>query len=1049
MRAPDLEDRLSPPWRRAVVARRLRAAGISQPNRSATSASLAFKLALLAVAPFVVLSTVLLLGVTYQFERLAEKTIGNQEMEFSAPVVKEIDAAIRNAHEALDKAANRISTLPSFDEASLRRALEGEDQLLLLFSEGLQVEDANHRVVASIGAVRQKQNDHTGYSFPAPSSHYIVSLPFEALSARAHPAVAQSVPIAADGQIRGHLSGASDLFGPRYLGPYRNTRFGTLGYFSLTTPNRILFLHKDPRRILHYGGPPGLNRAIDRGLQGWEGWMNTTTAAGPMITAIRKVPSTGWILSVHYPKKVAQAPFLTARRDLVLAVSLGAAALLAVVLFLSRRMLRPLLDMKRQVEALTEGTSDVTLLPIHSGDEIGVLSKAFNRLVQERTLAEKELRASEERFRLAFRTSPEAMAMTRVHDHVLVAVNEGFEQLFEVNEADAVGHTLVELGIHIDGTDALPPNTGGTPRDSALRVITPRGRRLDLSVSSSVVNVRGVPHRLTMSRDVTALRAAEAERERLTQELRASEERHRRVVRNVPVVQWAWDNEGVFTLAEGLGLLSLDQRSEPMVGSNIFERYADNAQILEYFVQASEGHLVSGPFQQGAAAFDSHWGPLRDESGAIVGVTAIALDVTERQRAELGRRESESRMALLERLAATGRLAAGVAHEINNPLTYVISSLEDIQSHIARVEGLEHLRHCADEAMDGASRVAAIVRDLRAFSGRPQRGQPRCQPLKVVDSAAGLMRNQIRHRARLEVDCHSTPEAAIESGRLTQVLVNLLMNACQAVPEGNVEGHFIRLSVRHEQPWIIVQVSDSGEGIEPDVLPHLFEPFFTTRTVGEGTGLGLSISFAIVTEVGGSIEVQSPPGEGATFLVRLPVAEEVPPSISEPAPARVSETRRLRLLVIDDEPLVGRAVARHLRGHDVTIELRGQAALDRLRAGEQFDAILTDLMMPDMSGIQFYEQLRRELPVPSGKIIFMSGGAFGPEAQAFMARENPMVYEKPLDLPLLSAYLRRLAEEGRAAPSQRRSYVAAPTDPRDRLDPGATPPPPSFAPQGK
>ena len=983
----------------------------SSPIRQRFSASLSVKLAFLAVGAFAMLTTALLLGVTYQFERLSEMTIGKQEMELSTSVVQDIEAAVRNAHDSLNQAAIRISKLPTFDESSLRQALAPEDQLLVLFSEGLQVMDLEHRVVMSIGPVRQQHD--ADYVFARPSNNYVVSPPFEAFSVPGHPAVAEVVPIVASGEIRGYLSGAFDLFGSRYLGPFRNSRFGELGYFSLTTQNRILILHKDPKRILQWGGPAGLNLAIDRGLKGWEGWMNTRTSAGPMVTAIRQVPSTGWVLSVHYPKSVAQAPFLTARRDLVLAVATGALVLLAAVLLLSRRMMQPLLAMKRQVEALTEGNRDVVLAPIRSDDEIGVLSRAFNRLVQERSAAETLLRASEERFRLAFRISPEPMSLTRASDNVLVAINEGFEQLFGVNEANALGHTPEELGIRIETADSKPSvvclNDKEVRREEALRATTASERRIELSVSSSVVTARGVPHLLTLSRDVTALRAAEAERERLTLELRTSEARHRRVVRNVPVVQWALDNDGVFTLAEGLGLLSLGHRSQQMVGSNLFELYAANAQILRYFVQARDGQLVSGAFEQGDAAFDSHWGPLRDESGCIVGVTAIALDVTERQRLETARRQTESRMGLLERLAATGRLAAGVAHEINNPLTYVISNLEEIQSELMRTEGSGTIRQRANEAMDGAVRVAAIVRDLRAFSGRPQQGQPRCEPAKVAESAATLMRNQIRHRARLEVACESSPEAAIENGRLTQVLVNLLMNACQAIPEGNIEAHFVRLSVRYESPWISIDVSDSGTGIQADVLPHLFEPFFTTRMIGEGSGLGLSVSFALVTEVGGNIEVRSTAGEGATFSVKLPIAEALP--TAAPEPSLSANTRKLRLLIVDDEPLVGRAVARHLREHTVLFEASAQAALGRLRRGERYDAILTDMMMPEMSGTQFYEQLKRELPELSNKVIFMSGGAFGSEAQAFVARENPTIYEKPLDLGLLSARLRQLTED--------------------------------------
>lgn len=987
-------------------------------RRVRPTVSLAFKLALLAVAPFVLLSTVLVLGVTYQFERLSDETIGKQEMEFSAPVVQELDLALRSAHEALAKGAERLANLPDFGLETLQASLEREDQLLSLFSEGLEVGDPQQRVLASVGPIRERRLQAAGYSFPKPSGRYLVSAPFEALSTPGDPAVAQSVPLVSGGQIRGYLSGAADLYGARYLGPYRSTRFGESGYYSLTTPERTLILHGDPTRILQYGGPSGINQAIDRGLEGFEGWLNTTTAAGvPMITAVRRVPSSGWVLAVNYPKQVAQMPFLTARRDLVLAVVVGAAVLLGLVLFLARRIIRPLQGMKRQVEALANGTSAVPPLPIEASDEIGLLSEAFNRLVQERSANEEELRASEERFRLAFRTSPGPMAMIRLNGGAFVAVNDGFEQLFGVNEEELLGRTIDECGIQMDadGRKALGAHVarGGAARDTMVRATTPGGRTLDLAVSSNVVNVRGVPHLLTMSRDVTVLQAAEAERERLTVELRTSEERHRRVVRNVPVVQWALDNDGIFTLAEGLGLVALGHCSEQMVGSNLFDLYANNVQILQYFAQAKDGQRVSGPFEHGAAAFDSHWGPLRDESGRIVGVTAIALDVTERQRAERAQRETESRLGVLERLAATGRLAAGVAHEINNPLTYVLSNLEEIQNSLASVAGTDAIRRCADEAMDGASRVAAIVRDLRVFSGRLRQGQPQCEPAKVADSAIALVRNQIRHRARLEIDCQPTPEAGIDGGRLAQVLVNLLMNACQAIPEGNVEGYFVRLRVRYESPWILAEVSDNGEGIAPEVLPHLFEPFFTTRAVGEGSGLGLSVSYAIVAEVGGSIEVQSAASEGATFVVRLPVSNAAPLSKREPIAtldvAAPRDAQRLHILVIDDEPLVGRAVARHLREHCVTVELRARAALERLRRGEQFHAILTDMMMPEMSGIQLYEQLRHELPDYAEKVMFMSGGTFGPEAQAFMANRKICVYEKPLDLALLSADLQKLA----------------------------------------
>jgi PAS domain S-box-containing protein len=496
--------------------------------------------------------------------------------------------------------------------------------------------------------------------------------------------------------------------------------------------------------------------------------------------------------------------------------------------------------------------------------------------------------------------------------------------------------------------------------------------------------------------------------------LRASEERHRLVVRNVPVVQWALDNEGRFTLAEGRGLAAFGFASDEIVRSNLVTLFHDNAPILKYFSLAKEGQVVSGSFEYGQAVFDSHWGPLRDESGSIVGVTAIALDVTEHRQAERARKETEAQMGLLERLAATGRLAAGVAHEINNPLTYVISNLEEVRSDLPTEPANDGIHRLVEEAIGGAARVAAIVRDLRIFARGPEQGETRCDPSKAAESAATLAWNQIRHRASLERDFQATPQAAISDGRLAQVLVNLLMNACLAIPEGRFHEHFIRVSVRCLKPWIVIEVTDNGVGMSPETQAHIFEPFFTTRAPGEGMGLGLALCHTIVTEAGGDITVKSEAAKGTTFRIRLPAATSLPgeaaKKLDDGGAPDLPSRRRLRLLIIDDEPFVGRSLARLLREHDVVVEVRAKSALERLRGGEPFDAVLCDLMMPELSGMQFYERVCQEMPAMSHKILFMSGGAFGEEGEAFVQRMGARVFEKPGGLRLASKRLCELAE---------------------------------------
>jgi PAS domain S-box-containing protein len=843
------------------------------------------RLAALAVVPFVLLTSLLLLGLTYQFERLAETTIGGQQVELAKNIVQDIDGKIRNAQQRLSACARRLGQRP-IDNGNIQTLLDQQDQLLLSFDDGLLIVDTQHRPLASVGPVARKLQTQPDYAFPLPVANRLVSLPFESLSIPRHPAVAQTVPILVQGRLWGYLAGASDLFGPHYLGPYLDRELRSDGYFSLTASDRTVILHGNQARILRFGGGVGINLAIDRGFAGFTGWMHTTTVAGlAMITAVRLVPSTGWLLAVNFPKIAAETPFRRARRELLLALVVAAGALLALVLAMSRRLTKPLLDMTEQVEALSKGERSVPPVPVKSHDELGLLAEAFNRLVQERSQAEGALRASEARHRLA--------------------------------------------------------------------------------------------------------------------------------VRNVPVVQWALDNDGRFTLAEGRGLAAFGLAPDEILRTSLVTLFQDNAQILHYFAQAKDGQVVSGGFEYGSAVFDSHWGPLRDESGSIVGVTAIALDVTERRQAERAQKATEAQMGHLERLAAMGRLAAGVAHEINNPLTYVISNLREVRTMLESGPSDEEVLHRIEEAIDGAGRVAAIVRDLRLFARGPTKGETRCDPIKVAESAATLAWNQIRHRASLERDLHSTPEAALSDGRLAQVLVNLLMNACLAVPEGRFHEHFIRLSVRYLAPWIVIEVTDNGVGMSAETKAHLFEPFYTTREPGEGMGLGLALSHAIITEAGGTIEVESQAAKGTTFRLRLPVADPLPLKVAEETEvartAPAATPKRLRLLVIDDEPLVGRALARLLCEHDVVVEIRAQSALERLRAKEPCDAILCDLMMPELSGMQFYEQVRREMPAMSDKILFMSGGAFGDEAAAFVHRMGDRVFEKPWDLAKISKRIRELA----------------------------------------
>jgi CheY-like chemotaxis protein len=237
-----------------------------------------------------------------------------------------------------------------------------------------------------------------------------------------------------------------------------------------------------------------------------------------------------------------------------------------------------------------------------------------------------------------------------------------------------------------------------------------------------------------------------------------------------------------------------------------------------------------------------------------------------------------------------------------------------------------------------------------------------------------------------------------------QLFLNLLVNAAQAIPIGSADTNWIKVTTRAEKWSAVVEIADSGIGIAPDVMGRIFDPFFTTKQIGEGTGLGLAICRSIVTAMGGEISVDSTPGTGSTFRVVLPASEtiELPVVALEPT---ITEPPKKRLLVIDDEPLVGQLVAKVLTSHDVTAETSARAALVRLRSGESFDLILCDLIMPEVSGIDFYEQLGQVDPLLRHKVVFLSGGAFTDRAQSFLDSVPNRRLAKPFDVDALNAVL--------------------------------------------
>jgi PAS domain S-box-containing protein len=407
----------------------------------------------------------------------------------------------------------------------------------------------------------------------------------------------------------------------------------------------------------------------------------------------------------------------------------------------------------------------------------------------------------------------------------------------------------------------------------------------------------------------------------------------------------------------------------------------------------------------------------RTPAGRARSIAGTAADVTALE-------DLHRRLFAATRLASVGTLAAGVAHEINNPLTYLTANLGFAAERLAGDAPLEprreELRELLEEARDGADRIAAIVRSMRALGGPERGGEAREVDVRAeLLAALQMVRNQLVQRAWLEVLVEDgLPTTRARTNELGRVFLNLLVNAAQAIPEGNPEDHRITVKASRRGDSIVVEVVDTGTGIAPELRERIFEPFFTTKPIGVGTGLGLSIAASIVESAGGSVEVESEPGRGATFRIVLPAAQEAAASggRADVRAAGLAPVRR-RVLVIDDEPLVARALERQLQPHhDVEVIPAASQALRRIEGGESWDAILCDLMMTGTDGMAFYEALEERHPALCRHVAFVTGGAFGDRATRFVAGHDVPLVTKPVDLRDLLGAVERLATGAGAIP---------------------------------
>ncbi len=664
-----------------------------------------------------------------------------------------------------------------------------------------------------------------------------------------------------------------------------------------------------------------------------------------------------------------------------------------------------------------------------SGIVVGALGIAED--VTDRARAASALQDSEQRLALHVRRSPLGVVGFDPEGRI-VEWNAAASRIFGWSEAEALGRDAIELLVppwaRREVTDvfrALLARRGG--ERSINENATKDGRVIlcDWYNTALVDDAEKVIGVASVIDDITDRHQAE-------RALRKSEVRFRALIENAPdaLAVYPPDDRRLVYVNPAFATMLGYEAPQVLLGHPIDDHvHPEDRAILdrrwarlveargklppqEYRMLRQDGKVVVAEFVSMIIDYDER-----------PHVIAFGRDVTDQ-------RQMQARLLQADRMVSVGTLAAGVAHEINNPLAYAMTSLDSIALRklpplLARLRDLggeaaavaDQLAQTAamvDVAREGCSRMRDIVRDLLTFTRSAD--EDRRGPVdvrRVLDASINVAWNEIRHRARLVKEYGEVPAVVANEARLGQVFLNLLVNAAQALHVGDAAENVIRVVTATDGDGrVVVEVHDSGPGISSEHMARIFDPFFTTKPVGVGTGLGLWICQGIVSSLGGHISADNAPAGGAVFRVVLPAAAGTAGIVGPAAavPAATSRSPRLRLLVVDDESAIGRTLAIGLADDfDVTAATTGREALELLTTEDRFDVVLCDLMMPEISGMEVYERVVERTPAMASRFVFVTGGAFTERARKFVERVGAPVLEKPFELTALSPLLRGLA----------------------------------------
>ena len=646
----------------------------------------------------------------------------------------------------------------------------------------------------------------------------------------------------------------------------------------------------------------------------------------------------------------------------------------------------------------------VILLGILTSWFIGRYQEGTQRLQQ----SERNLRQAAEEWRTTFDSITEPVSLLS-KDFRILRVNKAYANFFNGKPQKLIGKTCYEVA-HGTTEPVL-----GCPHRKAMENKKPASAELYNSDKETFWEVSASPifdekgdviASVHITRDIT-------ERKRAEEALRQREERHRTILQTAMDGFWMSDMDGRIlevneTYCRMSGYSAQELLAMHISDLEAAEMASDTTAHMRNIVEKGEHRFESRHRRKDGSLYDVEisvqYQP--DKSGQFI---SFCRDVTKHKLAEVESQQLRDKAEISSRLASVGEMAAGIAHEINNPLTGVIGFSEILLTENLPPEIKEQLRIIAD----GSQRVKDIVKRMLTFARQNKPMKISANIHELIDNTLGI-RSYVLKTANIEVIRDydpSLPWITADPSQLQQVFLNLIVNAEYAMKKAHDKGN-LTITTEAKDKHIRISFRDDGPGMSPEIIKKLFNPFFTTKDPGEGTGLGLSLSRSIILEHNGTIGVESEPGKGANFIITLPVTLTMEEAISDTTAdttALIEKVRAARILVVDDEYAIRTLVSKILATSGHTVDTTGEPEVVLLKLeNTSYDVVILDMRMPDMSGMELYAKIIEKHPELTRKVIFITGDTSDLDVRDYLNQNDLPYISKPFDRETLIQNVRRL-----------------------------------------